>query len=524
MMKPTLRDYLRIFLKWKIVIGVTFFSVVFFTVLGLQFKIPEYESEVKLLISANDDSQRMASADTSPAETECEVVASYPVLRRAVQELGYHLRPNYYPLDYCSKLARPVLKWLIDLNERIGRMLEDPASGKINPEADYMKGVLKLRDNLKVKPITNTDLFSIFVLDYDPAEAARIANMISHAYILFELKKHLAVLAATLEDQNPKVAGLRSLISQMERKLDSSSLFSVENLGFSNIKIVQAALPPIKPKLPKALVLVLAIPAGVFLGFVLVFVFERFDDTVRGPDDIKTFLNLPLLGSIPKARRSQYRFRPQTGVWNTPKKVRHSFENLAAEVYWSVQEQGVKVVQIASALPNKEVAPILTSLGAALAATGKIKVLLLDANLRNPSLHKLFGIVPQFHLGEFLEKKGREPKIQKISENLFVLPAAAAAHSPVAVFQSEKLGKFIEGCKTEYDIILLNSSGLKKNHDGLAALALADGVVYVVNEGQERRQAVATAIASLLNKKTNFLGVILNNRTFVIPGLLLKWL
>jgi Mrp family chromosome partitioning ATPase len=525
MTKPSFRDYLRILLKRKWTVIVTFLSAILFTFLGLQFKIPEYQSQVKLMLTANDGSVRVASADSSLADTECEVMTTYPILKRVVEELNYHRRPKYYSLDYCSKLSRPVFKWFIDTQEKINRLLEGPNAGRVNPEVLLQQGVAQLLDNLKVKPITNTDLCSVFVLDYDPVESARLANMISHAYVLFSLKRRLAELNVTLGAQHPNVVELRTMINRMEKRLDNPSLFNVENLGFSNVKIVEAALPPVKPKgLPKVILMALAAVGGLGLGFVLVFVFERFDDTVRGPDDIKAYFNLPLLGSIPKTRTRKYRYHRETSALLTPKKAHFAYENLAAEIHLAIQEKQLKVVHVASALPNTDVTPIVAALGAAMAAAGKTRVLILDANLRNPSLQKLFGTEPEFHMDDFLGDQYQKPAFHKLTENLSVLPAAVSKHNPSAIYHSEKMKRFMAECKTQFDVILLNSSSLKKNNDGMILSTLADAVVYIINEGQERKQAVAAILASLQSKKINLIGVILNNRTFVIPKLFIKWL
>ncbi|MDD5066625.1 MAG: hypothetical protein PHF84_06215 [bacterium] len=521
----SLRDYIRILFRRKMIILITFISVIFFTVVGLLFKVPEYESQVKLMLSLKESSIKALSPESGVVDTECEVVLTYPILKRALIQLKYHKRPKDYILQYCPKLTRPFFKWHLDVMEAINKLLEDPDAQKPNPEFIYQEGVTALRDILEVKTIKGTDLFSIYALDYDSEESARIANVVSHSYIIFDLKRQLAELTVKLEDQDPNIIQLRSMIYRMERNLDKEDLFNIENLGLSSVKIVEAANPPVKPKgLPKVILLILSAVAGMILGFILAFVFEYLDDTVKGPEDIEDYFNLPLLGFIPKAKIKNYCYNYDMKDIIKPKKVQAAYENLADEIYLTLNKDNFKVVHIASTISNADISRIIAGIGVILSSKNKYNVLIIDTNLRNPSLQIIFGLDPKFNFNNFLGNKDQKPVIQKITENLSLLPVSATAYSPAVIFNSERMQKFIFDAKKEYDIILINSSSMKNNNDSYMISALTDGVIYIINEGQDRRQAIKSKIASLQDKKIKFFGAILNNRTFVIPEMLIKWI
>ena len=244
----------------------------------------------------------------------------------------------------------------------------------------------------------------------------------------------------------------------------------------------------------------LAFFMSIFLGVMLAFTFEYLDQTFRTPQDIERYLGMPFLGAIP--RRASL----------------SAYDSLADQVYLLLKDRRLKSILLTAALSKEGVTTIIANLGKNLATTKRHKVLVIDANLRNPSLHIALKAPNDIGLSDILEGKlNFEKAIKDLGAGLTLLCAGKTDLNPITLLESHKMEELMKYVRDRYDAILVDCADLRDYRDAQVLAKDVDGVIVTVNEGKTRRQVVQAEIVPLVKLKTPLLGAILNRRTFPIP-------
>jgi capsular exopolysaccharide synthesis family protein len=434
------------------------------------------------------------------------------VLERAVKALGLYSRP----LDYEKNFSSPLKKFFITTRAKMFQRELDQIKNEDQKKYMFFKlAVDSLKDSVKVEPVRDTDIFTISVRDYSSLGSMILANVVSRSYVIYDLEQQLAETQLKYGDKHQAVAQLKDSIDKMNKSLNGEILPDMEAIGPASVKIVEQATIPLRPAgFPKSLTFVLAIFMSIFLGVMLAYVFEYLDQTFKSPEDVENFLNLPFLGSIPKDAKE------------------FSYRNVSDQVYLIMKDKNLKSLMLASALPGEGVTPIITHLARYLSKEAGHKVLLIDANLRTPSVHLFLSDAnPRKSEGHQFLKASRSPglstilegkstfekAVQDLGNNLHVLTAGETGLNPITLLGVHAMADLLKSVKDKYDAILIDCASLKDYKDAVVIASFIDGTILVVNEGKTRRQVVKYAISSLEQKKANLVGTILNNRSFFIP-------
>lgn len=548
------RDYLRVLFRHKAVILTTFITIITIVFIRLELKTPVYTAQVKLLISAQKQIEspyyRVLTGpyeQSGAAVTQGEIVISNPVIERAVRALKLEERSSDYEKDYCSSLKA----LLIDIKRKMAKSEDvssynEPQSYKdlngdqqtgisltkseiINPPAPayeqtyaFRQAVENLKNTISVEPIRDTNIFRIWASDFDPQSAAMIANVVSRSYIIFDLEQQLAELQLKYGEKQPIVVQLRDNIERMTKNLSGATLPDIEAIGPASVKIIEQALVPLNPGGGnKKQSLILAFFMGMFLGVMLAFGLEYIDQTFKSPQEVEEFLELPLLGAIPKKgfkNKSLLRDAKQAPVSNP------SYHDLSDQMYLLMKDKKLKALLVTAVSHLEGSTTIVANLSLSLAKEGH-KVLVIDANLKSPELHEIFKIPNNCGLTHVLEGKSPlEAAIREVDCNLSVLTAGNTTLNPTLLFDSTWMANTIKAVKEKYGFVFVDYANLRNAHDADILSSSLDGTVLVVNEGKTKRPVLKALIAPLVQKKAHLIGVILNNRTFVIPKILYKWL
>jgi capsular exopolysaccharide synthesis family protein len=160
----------------------------------------------------------------------------------------------------------------------------------------------------------------------------------------------------------------------------------------------------------------------------------------------------------------------------------------------------------------------IANLGVSLANHSGIKVLLVDANLRDASLSRIFKLSNDFGLADILTGRAEMAGvIQEVSPNLRIIPSGKTQLNPLNVLGEEKIKEVLSQAKTMFDVVLVDCADLKNCQDSVVMAGHVDVVVLVIAEGKTRRQVIETVVAALRGQALKLKGTILNNRTYVIP-------
>jgi len=317
----------------------------------------------------------------------------------------------------------------------------------------------------------------------------------------------------------------RTLYEGLLQKLKEAGVSA--GLKSNNFRIVDSARPPsypIEPNIPRNLgfALLLGSATGVGLAFLL----EGMDNTVRTTEQAQMISGLAPLGMIPLGSKSARegsntkrlviasskeavelvtQVRPQSQMAESYRALRTSLllSNLGAPP---------KVIMITSALPQEGKTTTSINTAVVLAQKG-IRVLLIDADLRRPSIHKTLGMGPRSGLSNVLT--GSTSLDQAITRaailpNLYVLPAGTPPPNPAELLASTNMRDVLAQLREQYDHIVVDTPPTLSVTDAVVLSQRADAVVLVIRSGQTTKQALRRSRDILTRVNAKVVGVLLN--------------
>jgi capsular exopolysaccharide synthesis family protein len=309
-----------------------------------------------------------------------------------------------------------------------------------------------------------------------------------------------------------------------------------------NARIFESAKSPAFPSQPHlSYNLILGALTGLTLGIGFVFTREYMRDTFQTQEDVESSLNIPLLGVVPAAPRTRNaassqnppRFRviirlgsngigavgPQVSEdWfrldrSGPDQfvLSESIRNLRTSFLFALNGALPRTLLISSAVPSEGKTTISTNLGIALAQLGK-RVLLVDADLRRPSVHKIFFRDAGTGLASYLEGSGDWQEFSRPSgvPGLDVIAGDERPLHPAELLSSSRMEDFLHQAAMVYDVVILDSPILLNMADSRVLASFAEAVALVVHSGHTPRKLVKQACANLRNVPGRVIGVVLN--------------
>ncbi len=305
----------------------------------------------------------------------------------------------------------------------------------------------------------------------------------------------------------------------------------------NNIHVVDYAAVPNGPVGPKRmqgvlLALVLALAFGVALALFL----EYLDDTVKTPSDIESGLRLPSLAIIPIAGKTAQRFLPITralqrtngngngnGNGGAPELLinahgptlqAEAYKHLRTSILLSTPGRPPKTLLVTSSVPAEGKTTTVVNTATVLAQTGA-KVLVIDADMRRPRLHHVFGLSNAEGLSAILSSETTEAEIlAKIDQyqetNVYLLSSGAIPPNPAELLGSSQMKRLLEIAGNTFTYIVIDSPPIASFTDGVLISALVDGVILVVHGGKTSRQVVKRTRQVLQEIGAKIIGVVLN--------------
>ena len=317
----------------------------------------------------------------------------------------------------------------------------------------------------------------------------------------------------------------RQLYEGLLEKLKEAGVSA--GLKSNNFRIVDSARPPVAPIEPNvSRNLLFALALGLASGVGLAFILEGLDNTVRTTEQAQMTSSLASLGMIPlgskTAREGAHQkrlviasskeavelvtqVRPQSQMAESYRALRTSLllSNLGAPP---------KVIMITSALPQE--GKTTTSINSAVVLAQKgVRVLLVDADLRRPSIHKTLGMGPHSGLSNVLTGSATlEQAITRtpVLPNLFVLPAGTPPPNPAELLASTNMRDVLAHLREQFDHIVIDTPPSLSVTDAVVLSPRADAVVLVIRSGQTTKQALRRSRDVLIQVNAKVVGVLLN--------------
>jgi capsular exopolysaccharide synthesis family protein len=276
----------------------------------------------------------------------------------------------------------------------------------------------------------------------------------------------------------------------------------------SNIAVIDPAQTPTTPSSPNLTRnILLALLLGSAFAAALVFLRDELDDRLRVPEDVEAKLHLPLLGVIPLAPKGE---DPRALLDDAKSPLAESYNALRTTLMYSTREGLPRILLVTSAQAAEGKTTTSFAIARAFARIGK-RVLLVDADLRRPSVHKAVGVSNRKGLSSVLigEATLQEAAAASDTEGLTVLPAGPIPPSPAELLSSPRMAALLEQLETMFDVVVIDSSPVLGLADSTELAALADGVMLVIEADRGRGGQLKSALRRLRNSHPVIVGAAL---------------
>ena len=362
------------------------------------------------------------------------------------------------------------------------------------------------------------------------AEVAKIAKSVEIKYNVAlakvrDTEAQLNQVKSEIQDLNEKaieygvltreVETNRQLYNMILKRVKETSLTS--GLKSTNIYVVDKAGVPKEPIRPRKVRNVfLGAIVGLMLGISLAFFFEYLDNKLHGPDEVKRYLGVPFLGpasiapKVPKGNLSELIVFTKS---RSP--FAESLRTIRTNVVFSLPDEDQNAFLITSPGPLEGKTFISSNLSVSMAQMGH-SVLLVDADMRRPRVHKLFGISSEPGLSNLVLGQCTLQEAVRTTQNMpfFLMPAGKIPPNPSEILASRNMQKLLAELRNKYDYVIFDTPPVLSATDSAVLSTSLDGVILVVKAAETTRDNARGALGHLQDVQARILGVILNQVDF----------
>ena len=316
----------------------------------------------------------------------------------------------------------------------------------------------------------------------------------------------------------------RRLYADLLHKLKEAEVAA--KFGADNVRIEALATVPTKPSKPNTpFNLAMALFGGVIGGVVLAFIRDTFDGSVRNAQQAESISGAPTWAMIPKAIEltgtvsnskglpSRGQYSRAAAIVKPDSPVIESYRALRSLVLLHFSETSPRALLVTSPLSGDGKTTTAINAAMAFAQNGR-RVLLIDADFRNPSVHQAWGhTAPTEGLSTLFGNASRFEKLLLRCpgrDNLFILPAGPAPRDPAALLGGERMRQLIFNLRQQFAYVFIDAPPVLGPSDALVLAAEVDAVLLVVRESSTPQQALARSCALLQKAKARTVAIIVN--------------
>jgi len=303
---------------------------------------------------------------------------------------------------------------------------------------------------------------------------------------------------------------LYDMVLKRLKDTDMASLLQV-----SNVRVLDRAQPsfiPVRPNVGRNLVL--AAIFGVLGGIALAFLVEYLDRTITSQQQVEEKLGLTFLGIVPSIERSKDGAAQDLFVHALPKSAAaECLRAVRTNLLFMSPDKPLRTILVTSSGPQEGKTTTATSLAVTMANSGN-RVLLVDADMRRPRIHRIFGLQGQVGglssliLGEAsLEATIRPSGI----ENLWVLPCGPIPPNPAELLHTAAFKRLVEEMAAGFDRVIIDSPPVGVVADSVVMATLVDGTLVVLKAGKTDLQLASQAVKQLRDVNGPIFGAVLND-------------
>jgi len=279
-----------------------------------------------------------------------------------------------------------------------------------------------------------------------------------------------------------------------------------------SIWVVEEAKTPVSPAKPKRTQnILLGILVGLGGGIGLCFFVEYLDNTIKSPDDAETRLGVSVLGMVETVKRKKGDAKAEVVLLGgSSTSLSESYKVIRTAILLSAADTPPKAILVTSMSPQDGKTTTAVNLAVAIAQSEN-NVLLLDADMRRPRIHKIFSLTSGKGLSTYLAGASDMDIIcPSTVPNLSLIPSGPIPPNPSELLSSKKMVELIEGLKNRFDVIVIDSPPLFSVTDSLILSRILDGTIVVVRAGTSTYEMVGKGLKNLADINSRVLGLVIN--------------
>lgn len=331
------------------------------------------------------------------------------------------------------------------------------------------------------------------------------------------LAKALAELETRVADGAKAGMELQVLGQQAEldRRLYESQLARVKaapppvDAALGDVRIISEATPPTSAVFPRPLPMLTAgFTASLLIGLFAVYATEQADRRLRTPDQVRAALGLPTLALVPELkRRAARKVPPQDWPLHNPASCE---AEAVRSLLTALRGDGTKVVLLTSSVPGEGKSSLSLALGRVAAEEG-LRTLLIDADMRRPSIGALLGRRTGLGLSELAARRAtaEEVVIEDLLSSLRIVPGSAVQGPPTGLLGEDGVAAVIAAARETYDFVVVDTAPLLPVSDAVRLAPAVDRVLFVLRWGHTAAPLAAHALDQLATTRDKVAGVAL---------------
>lgn len=565
-----IKDYIIMVRRWAwlLVIGLTLGAMGGF--LGSIFQTPIYQASTRILVLRASQAEKNTDtylSDQQLVQTYIQLLTTRPVLEGASALLGFNVEASQISVQQirdvqaiqltvedadparAANIANILVQVLISQNEviqtgrytlteqsiqsqitqietQISQMsaeIENVSTETVQLQLKQVEAqiatmqveVTQLQNDIRqlTPPTTNEQQF---MLSEREARLNQIQPVLSLSQQIYA---DLLVLGkpSTSEDTTTRLSQLQTTL-KLYQEIYINLLNNLEDIRLArlqntpNVVSIESAIVPASPIRPRPVTNTgLSAVVGLLLAGGIAFLIEYLDDTIRTPEDIERILKLPVIGYIGNIDVGQGDAVDSHVLKHPRSPVSEAFRSLRTNLEFTNVDRALKKILVTSSGPGEGKTMIAVNLAAIIAQGGK-RVLLLDADMRRPRVHKVFGLSNRVGLSTLFRGNMTVRSVMRPiadMENVFVITSGSLPPNPMELLASAKMDYILQEASHEVDVIVVDSPPSLVADFQVLATKL-DGVLMVVQPGHTRADAAFAMLEQLGRVDGSMLGVVLN--------------
>jgi capsular exopolysaccharide synthesis family protein len=571
-----LKNYLQILIRWIWLLILFTVLGAGSGYIASRLAKPTYQASTKILVSkdlSDQNSQFAAMNIQQVIDAHVQLLSSASVINEASQRLNFEINlkelgsvqqvesTNVIQITMedrdpqrAATIANMLVEVLIDQNSR--------ASGYASTEENIKQSITEVEDQIadlqtQLNQISNEKLQSQLKQVND--QIATLQNQISKLSAeigpLVSIGFPTAEQSSQLAEKQSELTQLQSMLTQyqqirinleyygkpslnasdlgndLQQQLIQSTLDHYQKTYFDLLDILQTvqvahlrntrtieqiekATPPDKPIRPqRSIYTILGGVVGLLLAMGLIFIIEYLDDTLKTAQDVQQTLDIPVLGSITNVQPAPNRTKDLPVAWQLPSHTSGAINALRTNLEFAIAKSSLKTLLVLGVNESGESkTSMATDLAISYAQSGS-RVVLLDADLQNPSVHRYFGLANENGFSNLLaddsKTKAAGKKIEGL-DRLTIITGGNAFPAPGTdgVTKPNRIVKILDILRQQSDVIIIDAPSINVA-DSWVLASKADGVLLIIRPGVTHISDAHRSLEQLKRAGATILGIVL---------------